>query len=76
MDPIFDQAAEFVVATGQGSTSMIQRKFSIGYTRAGRLIDQLEAAGIVGPYTGSKNRDVLIWDEVELESILRQIRYS
>ena len=55
---------------------MIQRKFSIGYTRAGRLIDQLEAAGIVGPYTGSKNRDVLIWDEVELESILRQIRYS
>jgi len=75
LDPLFDQAAELVVATGQGSTSMIQRKFAIGYTRAGRLMDQLEAAGIVGPYTGSKARDVLITSEAELESILQQIRY-
>jgi S-DNA-T family DNA segregation ATPase FtsK/SpoIIIE len=54
----------------QGSTSLIQRKFSIGYNRAGRIMDQLEAAGIVGPFEGSKARQVLYVDEVSLEQFL------
>ena len=74
LDPMFDEAAEMVVATGQGSTSMIQRKFSIGYNRAGRIMDQLEAAGIVGPYTGSKARAVLVDSESELHQILEDLR--
>lgn len=74
LDPMFDEAAEMVVATGQGSTSMIQRKFSIGYNRAGRIMDQLEAAGIVGPYTGSKARAVLIDSESELQNILNDLK--
>lgn len=73
LDPMFAEAAELVVATGQGSTSMIQRKFSIGYNRAGRIMDQLEAAGIVGPYTGSKARSVLVDSESELQHILSDI---
>lgn len=74
LDPMFDEAAEMVVSTGQGSTSMIQRKFSIGYNRAGRIMDQLEAAGIVGPYTGSKARAVLIDSESELQNILNDLK--
>jgi len=66
-DPLFEEAARLIVIHQQGSTSLIQRKFSIGYNRAGRLMDQLEAAGIVGASQGSKPRDVLIADEYSLE---------
>jgi S-DNA-T family DNA segregation ATPase FtsK/SpoIIIE len=69
-DPLFDEAARLIVVHQQGSTSLIQRKFSIGYNRAGRLMDQLEAASIVGPTQGSKARDVLIADEYSLEQKL------
>ncbi|MDU1891186.1 MAG: DNA translocase FtsK 4TM domain-containing protein [Dysgonomonas sp.] len=69
-DPLFDEAARLIVVHQQGSTSLIQRKFSIGYNRAGRLMDQLEAAGIVGPTQGSKAREVLIMDEYSLEQKL------
>lgn len=72
-DDIFDDAARLVVQHQQGSTSLIQRKFSIGYNRAGRIIDQLEAAGIVGSFEGSKARQVLIQDEYSLEQLLRDI---
>jgi len=72
-DPMFDDAAQLVVATQQGSTSMIQRKFSIGYNRAGRIMDQLEAAGIVGPAEGSKPRQVMVTDMASLDSILSSI---
>lgn len=70
-DPLFEEAARLVVNTQQGSTSSIQRRFSIGYNRAGRIMDQLEAAGIVGPFEGSKARQVLIPDEYSLEFILK-----
>lgn len=73
LDPYFDEAAHAVVVTQQGSTSMIQRRFSIGYNRAGRLMDQLEQAGIVGQAMGSKPRDVLITDENSLNVLLQQI---
>lgn len=72
-DDLFDDAARMVVLSQMGSTSQIQRKFSIGYNRAGRIMDQLEAAGIVGPFEGSKARQVLIVDEVSLEQILNSI---
>ncbi len=72
-DPMFDEAARLVVQHQQGSTSLIQRKLSIGYNRAGRIIDQLEAAGIVGPFEGSKARDVLCSDYSRLEQILKDI---
>lgn len=72
-DPIFDDAARLVVASQQGSASNIQRKFSIGYNRAGRIVDQLEAAGIIGPYEGSKSRQVLVKTEYELEQILKNL---
>lgn len=71
-DPLFEEAARLIVVHQQGSTSLIQRKFSIGYNRAGRLMDQLEVAGIVGPTQGSKPRDVLIGDEYSLEKIFSQ----
>ncbi|MBK3515753.1 FtsK/SpoIIIE family DNA translocase [Carboxylicivirga marina] len=71
-DPMFEEAARVVVANQSGSTSLIQRRFSIGYNRAGRIIDQLEAANIVGPFEGSKARQVLIPDELELEKQLAQ----
>lgn len=73
-DDLFDEAARLVVQYQQGSTSLIQRKFSIGYNRAGRIIDQLEAAGIVGPFEGSKARNVLITDEVSLEQIINSLQ--
>lgn len=69
-DEMFDEAARLVVMHQQGSTSLIQRKFSIGYNRAGRIMDQLEAAGIVGPFEGSKARQVLFVDEQSLEQFL------
>ena len=72
-DPFFDEAARVVVQNQQGSTSLIQRKLSIGYNRAGRIIDQLEAAGIVGPFEGSKARQVLVPDEYTLEQLLRDM---
>ncbi len=74
LDPIFVQAATHVVNTQQGSTSMIQRRFSIGYNRAGRLMDQLEKAGIVGTAQGSKPREVLITDMNSLETLLNKLR--
>ena len=74
-DPLFEEAARLVVNTQQGSTSSIQRRFSIGYNRAGRIIDQLEAAGIVGPFEGSKARQVLIPDEYSLEHILKTVEF-
>ncbi len=73
-DTLFDEAARLIVIHQQGSTSLIQRKFSIGYNRAGRLMDQLEAAGIVGPAQGSKPRDVYISDEYSLEKLLDSLR--
>jgi DNA segregation ATPase FtsK/SpoIIIE, S-DNA-T family len=72
-DPMFDDAAKLVVQHQQGSTSLIQRKLSIGYNRAGRIIDQLEAAGVVGPFEGSKARDVLVSDFISLEQILSRL---
>ena len=73
-DPLFDEAARLIVIQQQGSTSLIQRKFAIGYNRAGRLMDQLEAAGIVGPFEGSKARQVLIQDEYSLEQLLNSLK--
>ncbi|WP_339737380.1 DNA translocase FtsK [uncultured Sunxiuqinia sp.] len=72
-DELFDDAARVVVVNQMGSTSMIQRKFSIGYNRAGRIMDQLEAAGIVGPSEGSKARQVLLQDEYSLEQLLNSL---
>ncbi len=72
-DEFFNDAARLVVASQFGSTSLLQRKLQLGYNRAGRIIDQLEAAGIVGPYNGSKAREVLVHDEVQLEEILRDL---
>ena len=74
LDSLFEDAARLLVIHQQGSTSLIQRKFSIGYNRAGRLMDQLEKAGIVGPAMGSKPRDVLCVDEMALEEKLANIR--
>lgn len=73
LDPYFDEAAHAIVMTQQGSTSMIQRRFSIGYNRAGRLMDQLEKAGIVGQAQGSKPREVLLQDENSLNALLNRI---
>ena len=69
-DSLFNEAARLVIIHQQGSTSLIQRKFSIGYNRAGRIMDQLEAAGIVGPPDGSKPRQVFFADEYSLEQFL------
>jgi S-DNA-T family DNA segregation ATPase FtsK/SpoIIIE len=72
-DPLFDDAARLIVMHQQGSTSLIQRKLKLGYNRAGRIIDQLEAAGVVGAFEGSKAREVLIQDEVSLEQLLNSL---
>ena len=74
LDPMFEDAARLIVINQSGSTSLIQRKFAIGYNRAGRLMDQLEKAGVVGPAHGSKPREVLIQDENSLENLLAQWR--
>lgn len=73
-DALFEEAARLIVGHQQGSTSLIQRKLKLGYNRAGRLIDQLEAAGIVGPFEGSKAREVLIKDELSLEQLLTNLK--
>ena len=70
-DSMFEEAARILVLHQQGSTSLLQRKLKLGYNRAGRLVDQLEAAGIIGPFEGSKARKVLIPDEASLEQLLR-----
>jgi DNA segregation ATPase FtsK/SpoIIIE, S-DNA-T family len=75
-DAMFEEAARLIVAHQQGSTSLIQRKLKLGYNRAGRLIDQLEAAGIVGPFEGSKAREVLIRDEYSLEQLLNSLNQN
>ena len=72
-DPLFDEAARLIVLHQQGSTSLIQRKLKLGYNRAGRIVDQLEAAGVVDPFEGSKAREVLIQDEVSLERLLSSL---
>ena len=72
-DALFDEAARTVVQSQSGSTSLIQRKLRLGYNRAGRIIDQLEAAGVVGPFEGSKARQVLIKDILELEELLKNL---
>ena len=72
-DALFEEAARVIVMHQQGSTSLIQRKLKLGYNRAGRLIDQLEAAGVVGPFEGSKARSVLIPDEYSLEQLLKEL---
>ena len=74
IDPLFEEAARAIVLSQQGSTSMIQRKFSIGYNRAGRIMDQMEKAGIVGIAQGSKPREVLLQDENSLETLLSRLR--
>jgi S-DNA-T family DNA segregation ATPase FtsK/SpoIIIE len=72
-DPMFEDAARIIVQHQQGSTSLLQRRLKLGYNRAGRLIDQLEAAGIVGPFEGSKAREVLVSDEFALEQLLNRM---
>ncbi|PVY41740.1 FtsK/SpoIIIE family DNA translocase [Pontibacter virosus] len=72
-DPMFEEAARIIVQHQQGSTSLLQRRLKLGYNRAGRLIDQLESAGIVGPFEGSKAREVLIPDEYSLEQLLNTL---
>jgi S-DNA-T family DNA segregation ATPase FtsK/SpoIIIE len=74
LDPMFEDAARLIVLSQSGSTSLIQRKFSIGYNRAGRLMDQLEKAGVVGPAMGSKPREVLILDEMSLNNLIQAMR--
>lgn len=73
-DPLFEEAARLIVIQQQGSTSLIQRKFAIGYNRAGRLMDLLEMAGIIGAFEGSRAREVLIKNEEDLEQILNRIQ--
>ena len=74
LDPMLEDAARLVIIHQQGSTSLIQRKFSIGYNRAGRIMDQLERLGIVGPAQGSKARDVLCMDETDLQMRLSNLQ--
>jgi S-DNA-T family DNA segregation ATPase FtsK/SpoIIIE len=71
---MFEDAARLIVAKQSGSTSLIQRQFSIGYNRAGRLMDMMQKAGVVGEAHGSKPREVLIQDELSLEQLLSTLR--
>ncbi|MBK9356370.1 MAG: DNA translocase FtsK [Bacteroidales bacterium] len=73
-DELFEDAARIIVATQQGSTSLLQRKLKLGYNRAGRIIDQLEAAGVVGPFEGSKAREVRVANEMALEQFLKDLK--
>jgi S-DNA-T family DNA segregation ATPase FtsK/SpoIIIE len=73
-DPLFEEAAMLIVNSQQGSASLLQRKLKLGYNRAGRIIDQLEAAKIIGPFEGSKAREVLVKDPMSLEEILASMR--
>jgi len=73
-DKMFDEAAKLVVQFQQGSASFLQRKLKLGYNRAGRIVDQLEAAGVIGPFEGSKAREVLIKDMMQLDEILQKLR--
>ncbi|MBW7870081.1 MAG: DNA translocase FtsK [Flavobacteriia bacterium] len=75
-DSLFEDAARVIVIAQQGSASLLQRKLKLGYNRAGRLIDQLEAAGVVGPFEGSKARQVLIQDEMSLEQLLDNLNQN
>ena len=75
LDPLFEDAARLIVREQSGSTSLIQRKFAIGYNRAGRLMDQLEKAGVVGEAHGSKPREVFIQDEVSLENLFNALKW-
>jgi len=70
-DVLFEDAARLIVQHQQGSASLLQRKLKLGYNRAGRIVDQLEAAGIIGQFEGSKARQVLITDEMSLEQLLK-----
>jgi S-DNA-T family DNA segregation ATPase FtsK/SpoIIIE len=74
LDEVFEDAARLIVSQQHGSTSMIQRRLKLGYNRAGRIMDQLEALGIVGPSEGSKPREVLVYDEIELERYLQDVK--
>jgi S-DNA-T family DNA segregation ATPase FtsK/SpoIIIE len=75
-DELFEDAARVIVQNQQGSTSLLQRKLKLGYNRAGRIIDQLEAAGIVGPFEGSKAREVRVANEIALEQYLKDLRHD
>jgi S-DNA-T family DNA segregation ATPase FtsK/SpoIIIE len=75
-DGLFNQAAEIVVSTQQGSASLLQRRLKLGYNRAGRIVDQLESAGIIGPFEGSKAREVLIKDMLSLEQFLNKTEHN
>ena len=74
LDDLFEEAARLVVINQSGSTSLIQRKLKVGYNRAGSIINQLEATGIVGPFEGSAARQVLISDELTLEELLKTLK--
>ena len=73
-DALFEEAARIVVSTQQGSTSMLQRQLKLGYNRAGRIMDQLEASGIVGGFNGAKAREVMISDLNSLENFLEELK--
>jgi len=74
LDDMFEDAARLVIQNQHGSTSMIQRRLKLGYNRAGRIMDQLEAVGIVGPAEGSKPRDVLLYTEHDLDGLIQKMR--
>jgi S-DNA-T family DNA segregation ATPase FtsK/SpoIIIE len=74
-DPLFEEAAQIIVQTGVASTSSLQRRYSIGYNRAGKIMDQLEAAGIVGPASGGKARSVLV-DAMQLGSLIKTSNFD
>jgi S-DNA-T family DNA segregation ATPase FtsK/SpoIIIE len=72
-DELFEEAARVIVRHQQGSVSLLQRRLKVGYSRAARLVDELEAAGIVGSFDGSKAREVLIESEAQLEAVLKSL---